>query len=95
MSASETRIEGQSDPTVRLTAYINLVRRLMDEIAQEPNMAPIIIACIRGLRLFPEFRDTTVLLLDEIQVTGQTHFDQLLKQELMALTDHLLESTDG
>lgn len=66
----------------------------MDEIAKDRNLAPVIIACIRGLRLFPEYKDTTVLLLDEIEVTGQTHFDQLLKRELTALTDYLLESTD-
>ncbi len=83
--------ERHVDPTVRLTAYINLVHRLMDEIAREKNLAPVIIACVRGLRFFPEYRDSTVMLLDEIEVIGISHFDQLLRRELTALADHLLE----
>ena len=90
----DTFVEGQTDPTIRLMAYINLVRRLMDEIWRDTNLAPIIIACIRGLRLFPEYKYASVLLLDEIEVTGKSNFDQLLKAELKALENYLLELTD-
>jgi hypothetical protein len=81
-----------SDPTVRLTAYAALIRRLQDEINSEPNLAPVIIAYLRGLRLFPEYRDTTVMYLDTIEVHGHSQFDQLLKREVAALLNELLGS---
>jgi hypothetical protein len=86
--------EESSDPTIRLMAYTNLVRRLWDEINCEINLAPVIIAYIRGLRAFPEYRDTTVMFLDTIEVHGHTHFDQLMKREMAAVLDDLLGSNN-
>jgi hypothetical protein len=88
-------IEGDhSDPTIRLMAYAKLIRCLRDEMNDEPNLAPVIIAYIRGLRSFPEFRDTTVMYLDTIEVHGHSQFDQLLKREITALLDDLLGSNN-
>jgi hypothetical protein len=82
------------DPTVRLMAYSNLIRVLQDEINREVNLAPVIIAYLRGLRMFPEHRDTTVMYLDTIEVSGHSHFDQLMKREITALLDDLLGSNN-
>jgi hypothetical protein len=79
-----------SDPTIRLMAYGRLIRRLQNEINSEPNLAPLIVAYIRGLRMFPEHRDTTVMFLDTISVHGQTPFDHLVRQEVTTLLDELL-----
>ena len=76
-------------------AYANLIRKLQDEINQEPNIAPVIIAYIRGLRTFTEYRDTTVMFLDTIEVHGHSHFDDLLRQELKTLLDELLGTKNG
>jgi hypothetical protein len=78
------------DPTVRVIAYANLIRCLHHEINREDNLAPIIIAYLRGLRSFPEYRDTTVLYLDNVDVTGSSTYDQLMKREIAALLDELL-----
>jgi len=85
---------GHIDPTTRLMAYANLIRCIQDEINQEPNLAPVIIAYIRGLRSFPEYRDTTVMYLDNIEVHGNSHFDQLLQLEITALIDDFLGSNN-
>lgn len=95
VNAFTAGIGGDTDPTVRLMAYANLVRCLWDEISREPNLAPVLIAYIRGLRAFPDYRDTTVLLLEEIEITGKSNFDQLLKKEIVDLTDYLLEVANG
>jgi len=82
--------EGSVDPSVRLLAYANLIRLLHREINREDNLAPIIVAYLRGLRLFPECRDTTVMYLDTIEVSGHSQFDDLMKREITALLDDLL-----
>ena len=78
-------------PTARFEAYIRIVNAILDELKQEQNRAPVIIAGLRELRVFTEYRDITVLLLDEISVTGHSHFDQLMKKELASLETSLLE----
>ena len=82
--------DGSVDPSVRLLAYANLIRVLHSEINRDDNLAPIIIAYLRGLRLFPEYRDTTVMYLDSIEVSGHSQFDDLMKSEVTALLDDLL-----
>ena len=80
-----------TETTNRFLVYAAVVDRVMDEIARTNNRAAIISAGIRELRNFPEFREATVLLTNEIEVTGQTPFDQLLKKELCELETYLLE----
>lgn len=75
----------------RFEAYIRIVNAILDELKQEQNRAPVIIAGLRELQVFTEYRDITVLLLDEISVTGHSHFDQLMKKELTSLETSLLE----
>jgi hypothetical protein len=77
-------------PTARSESYIRIVNTILDELKQEENRAPVIIVCLRELRLFVEYRDITVLLLDEISVTGHSHFDQLMKNEITRLETALL-----
>ena len=72
-------------------AYTQTVDRIWDEINKEVNLAPIVVAGIRNLRMFPEYREATILLVDQIHVTGDSHFDQLLKRELTELENHLLK----
>jgi len=74
--------------------YSKIVDRIWEEMQKETNLAPIIIAGLRELRLFPEFRDATILLLDEIHVTGSSPFDELLKNEMNALANSLLGVSD-
>ena len=75
-------------------AYASVLERIMQEFQKEHNIAPIIIAGIRELRKFPEYRDATILFLDEIAVTGDSHFDQLLKKEMTELENLLLDVSD-
>ncbi len=81
-----------SGPSARFTAYVGIVNSVLDELGREINRAPVIIAGLRELQAYPEYRDITVLLIDELEVTGKTHFDQLLKQELTRLETSLLEA---
>ncbi len=87
----ETARRGE-DSITRLDAYTRIIHSILDEIKNTENRAPVLIACVRELSSFPEYRDLTVLLLDEISVTGSTHFDQLMKQEMTRLETSLLES---
>ena len=75
-------------------AYARVLERIMEEFNKDHNIAPIIIAGIRELRRFPEYRDATILFLDEISVTGSSHFDQLLKKEMTELENILLHVSD-
>jgi hypothetical protein len=80
-----------SDKGAGFLAYASVLERIMQELNKDHNLAPIIIAGIRELRKFPEYRDATILFLDEIAVTGDSHFDQLLKKEMTELENLLLE----
>jgi hypothetical protein len=79
-----------TDRGTRYLAYASVLERIMAELDKAQNIAPIIIAGIRELRNFPEYNDATVLFLDEISVTGDTHFDHLLRKEMTELQNFLL-----
>ena len=83
-----------TDRGTRYLAYASILERIMAELDKEHNIAPVIIAGIRELRNFPEYHDATVLFLDEISVTGDTHFDRLLKKEMTDLQNFLLGVDD-
>ena len=82
-----------SDRGAGFLAYASVLERIKLEFNKDENLAPILIAGIRELRRFPEYRDATFLYLDEITVTGSSHFDQLLRTEITSLQNFLLEVT--
>ena len=84
-----------SDKGANFLAYASVLERIIEEFNKDHNLAPIIIAGIRELRKFPEYRDATILFLDEISVTGDSHFDRLMKKEITELENVLLEVSDG
>ena len=51
---------------------------------------PGAVAYIRELKSFPEYRDTTLLLLEELNVSGQGKFDQVFRNELKEVEIYLL-----
>jgi hypothetical protein len=78
----------------RYFAYARIIREIWAEMHSNPNIAAIAIAGLRELREFAEFGDLTVLLIDEISVHGDSHFDHLMKQEISRLQTSLLERTN-
>ena len=51
---------------------------------------PIPIAHLREMKKYPEYRDITLLYLEELSIKGSGKFDQIIKTELKAVEAHLL-----
>ncbi|MEO1648876.1 MAG: hypothetical protein AAFR32_08660 [Pseudomonadota bacterium] len=51
---------------------------------------PTMMVYLRELREYPQYRDTSLLFLEEISITGSKKFDDLCKAELKSIEDHLL-----
>jgi hypothetical protein len=68
--------------------------RILDELEKDKGRGPVMVACIRELGFYPEYRDITVLLLNEVTVTGQNQYDRLMKVELQETEAFLLDAKD-
>jgi hypothetical protein len=51
---------------------------------------PGAVAYVRELKSFPEYRDTTLLLLEEFNVSGKGKFDEVFRNELKEVEIYLL-----
>ena len=80
----------KEEPGSRYFAYVRVRDRLLDELKGETKRAPVIVATIRELRNFPEYRDISVLFLEEVNVTGNKKFDRVLERELKETEASLL-----
>ena len=76
----------------RCMAFSALMDRLTNELRAEKKRAPIVLACIRELQTFPEYRDISVTMINDINVSGSTPYDQMLKNELRKTEAFLLEA---
>lgn len=83
---------GQLQSAQRCMAFAAVMDRLTNELRADKKRAPIVVACIRELQTFPEYRDISVTLINDINVNGSTHYDQLLKNELQKTEAFLLEA---
>ncbi|MGB3796051.1 MAG: hypothetical protein WA957_07080 [Alteraurantiacibacter sp.] len=76
----------------RCLAFTTLMDRLTNELRGDKKRAPIVLACIRELQAFPEYRDISVTMINDINVTGRTPYDQMLRNELQKTEAFLLEA---
>jgi len=51
---------------------------------------PTMMVYLRELKEYPQYRDTSLLFLEEISITGSKKFDDICKAELKSIEDHLL-----
>lgn len=82
-------------PSIRYFAYTSLLSRIHGMLMKEKGKVqhgPIFAATIRELREYPEYRDISLLFLEEITITGSKKFDGVLKNELNAVEAELLEA---
>jgi hypothetical protein len=92
-------------PSSRFFAYARLLQSIHDQIiagkvTAEKNdfvveHGALFTATIRELKEYPEFRDLTLLYLEEINVTGSKKFDHVMRNELNAIESHLLSQGDS
>ena len=81
------------EPSQRYTAYVKLLETIYPK-AGEGNFSidngAIWGACLRELRNYPEYADLSLLLLEELNITGKRKFDAVLKAELQSVESFLL-----
>lgn len=85
--------KGAADPG-RARNYAGLMREFSAIFSKEKEVrfdGPSLIACIRDLKEYSEYRDASVLLLEEINITGSGKFDEMAKAEIKKIEAHLLE----
>ncbi|MFB0613488.1 hypothetical protein [Aurantiacibacter poecillastricola] len=76
----------------RCMAFTAVMDRLLNELRADRKRAPIVLACIRELQTFPEYRDISVTLINDINVSGNTPYDNMLRNELQKTEAFLLEA---
>ena len=89
-----------TDSSARFFAYARLLTLIHDQIVSGrtgPKSTDFVVehgalftATIRELRGYPEFRDLTLLYLEEINVTGEKKFDHVMRNELKSVESDLL-----
>jgi len=82
-------------PGMRYRAYMAVLDRLVQEVNNEASNGPAVVASMRELRAFPEYRDISVLLLNATSITGKSQYDRLLQVEVQQTEAFLLEATDS
>lgn len=73
--------------------YARLVKAMNEDLKSSDGRfnGPAMIAYLKDLREYPEYRDPTLLFLEEITITGSGKFDEICKAELSSLETYLLE----
>lgn len=73
--------------------YARLVQTMNDSFKSSNGSfnGPAMIAYLRELRLYPQYREPTLLFLEEITITGKGKFDAVCKAELSNLETYLLD----
>jgi hypothetical protein len=83
-----------SEPSARFFAYSRLIESIHSQAKFEGDVlienGALFAATIRELKNYPEFKDISLLYLEEIHITGSSKFDQIMKNELDGLETHLL-----
>ena len=51
---------------------------------------PVLVACIRDLKTFPEYKDASIRLLEGININGNGVFVDMIKTEMRTVENHLL-----
>ena len=85
----------EKQPGTRYRAYMAVLDRLVHEVNKEASNGPAVVASMRELREFPEYRDISVLLLNATNITGKTPYDRMLQVEVQQTEAYLLETTGG
>ena len=76
--------------------YAKLMRELSQILSDDSHKfnGPSLIACIRDLKKFPEFRDASILFLDGLDATGKNKFDDMARTEIKNVDAYLLDLED-
>ena len=51
---------------------------------------PLLVACIRDLKAYPEYKDASIRLLEGININGNGVFVDMIKTEMRTVENHLL-----
>lgn len=71
-------------------AYVQTVTVMFEQINNPKNNAAILAASIRQLIRYPQYRDLSLLLLEEVNVNGHNKFEEMLRAELKKAETQLL-----
>ncbi|MEP3227559.1 MAG: hypothetical protein ABJO01_16405 [Parasphingorhabdus sp.] len=95
ISAKGSRQSKSFGPSARYFAYSKVMDTLMAELKDgKTNRAPIVVASVRELKKYSEYRDISVLFLEEVSVNGNRKFDRVLEQELKTVEAEFLKVTN-
>ena len=81
-------------PPGRASQYAVLMREF-EHAFQNNNKdrkldGPVLVACIRDLKTFPEYKDASIRLLEGININGNGVFVDMIKTEMRTVENHLL-----
>ena len=83
----------REEPGARCAAYINLLETLYPKSGEGDfsiSNGAIWGACLRELKQYPEYADLSLLLLEEINITGSRKFDEVMRADLKSVESYLL-----
>ncbi|WP_162925173.1 hypothetical protein [Aurantiacibacter odishensis] len=95
MAVEGNRKRDKSGNTSYVHDYARLVKSMNEDLKSGDGKfnGPAMIAYLRDLRDYPQYREPTLLFLEEISITGSGKFDEVCKAELKSLETYLLGLT--
>jgi hypothetical protein len=84
-------------PGARNAAYVKLLETLYPKSGEGDfsiENGAVWAACLRELKNYPEYADLSLLLLEEINLTGTRKFESVMKVELTSVESYLLGLRD-
>ena len=96
MFVEQNRKKEKSTKVSYVHEYARLVKTMNEEFKSSGGTfnGPAMIAYLKELRTYPEYREPTLLFLEEITITGSGKFDEVCKAELSGLETYLLGLTN-
>ena len=83
------------EPSSRYFAYSKILGFVHEAMKSgKVECGPLWIVAIRELRTYSEYKDITLLYLEEVNITGENKFDRVMERELKDVEAFLLERTN-
>ena len=94
--AEDGRRKRRAQKVTYVHDYVELMQGIAKILKSDDGRfnGPSLVAYLRDFKEYPQYRDATLLFLEEINVTGSSKFDDMVRNELKLIEADLLGLKD-
>ena len=94
--AEDGRRKRRAQKATYVHDYVELMQGIAKILKSDDGRfnGPSLVAYLRDFKEYPQYRDATLLFLEEINVTGSSKFDDMVRNELKLIEADLLGLKD-